>query len=70
MIPVMGLSVVALENERGIGAAEAEGVRQDGIDLGIVDALAATIGTPSNSGSSSVIWALSPMKPACIINRP
>src|SRR5690606_1052057 len=29
-----------------------------------------TIGTPSNSGSSSVIWALSPMKPACIIRRP
>src|ERR1700752_4194156 len=40
MITVMLLSVVALEDERGVGAAEAEGVGEGNIDLGIVDALA------------------------------
>src|SRR6185369_10573659 len=40
MIPVILLSVVALEDERGVGAAEAEGVGKGNVDLGIVDALA------------------------------
>src|SRR5262249_29791692 len=40
MIAVMFLSVVALENERGVGAAEAEGVGKSAIDPGTVDAIA------------------------------
>ena len=33
-----------LEDQRGVGAAEAEGVGQRGIDLGVVDALAHDVG--------------------------
>src|ERR1700742_1665828 len=40
IIPVIGLSVIALENERGVGAAEAEGVGKNGVHLCVVDALA------------------------------
>src|SRR5262245_41022920 len=40
MIPVIALSVIALEYERGVGATEAEGIGKSRVDLGIVDALA------------------------------
>src|SRR5207248_6470264 len=34
------LRVHPLEHQRGVGAAEAEGIRQHGAELGVIDALA------------------------------
>ena len=60
--------VDVLQHEGGVGAAEAERVRQDVAELGVVPTLR-RIGMSAKAGSSSSICALSQMKPLFIISR-
>ena len=64
----LGLSVDVFENERRVGAAEAEGIGENGPQADIVAPRLRTIGMSANAGSISSICALSQMKPFCIIS--
>jgi hypothetical protein len=54
--------VKVLEHQRGVGAAEAERVRQHAVSFALSMRLR-TIGMSAKAGSSSVMCALSQMKP-------
>ena len=60
--------VDVLEHERGVGAAEAEGIRQHRAAASTLSRRSRTIGMSAKAGSISSICALSQMKPFCIIS--
>ena len=62
------LAVVAAEHERGVGAAEAEAVGHDAVDVDIVLTLAHDRHVGQRRDRWSRYWRISQMKPLFIIN--